>query len=84
MSASMAHLEWIREMIYSLVGAWGHVNTTSKNRAFQLKYAKKEAYMIIKNMYYMVDVPKLERKYKKVYTALAIEEENNLKRARVL
>ncbi len=49
---------------------------------YQLRYAKKEAQKIINSIYYNPDVPKLERKYLKVYNALATDARNHS--ARVL
>lgn len=71
-SASMKHLQWLRETIKKLIGANGHVNTSFGSGAYQLKYAKKEATIIFSEMYRLPQAPRLDRKYKKVYTALAI------------
>jgi len=43
---------------------------------YKLNYAKKEGVIIIKKMYLKSQHLRLERKYKKVYTALAINKEN--------
>jgi hypothetical protein len=75
-SASMSHLVWLRKVIQELVGLKGHINTWFGSRAYQLKYAKTEAKIIFKKMYYKNNVPRLERKYKKVYNALAIDKKN--------
>lgn len=53
------------------------------NKAYQLKYAKAASRIIISCMYENALCPRLERKYKKVYTALAIEDNHN-NSARVL
>ncbi len=81
-SASMAHLSWIRSILLRLCNIKGHINTNPNSRAYQLKYAKTEAAIIIENIYKNPKAPKLERKYKKVYTALATEAKHNS--ARVL
>lgn len=75
-SASLDHLLWLRQTILSQLGVAGHMNTTIKNRAHQLKYAKKEAVQIIDKMYKDAHSPRLDRKYKKIYNALAIDNSN--------
>ena len=59
----------------NLTGLSGHINT-GLCRAYQLKYANKEARVIFEKIYYNANVPRLERKYKKVYNALVIDKEN--------
>ena len=79
---SFNHLVWIRNILSEKLGISGHLNPRANQRAFQLRYAKKESREIIKYIYYDQNVPKLERKYNKVYNALAIDDQNNS--ARVL
>ena len=81
MSASLKHVEWLRKKIKSLAGPHGHAGKKMyDNSAYQLKYAKTEARVIIDKMYHSNGIPKLERKYKKVYAVLATDN----KHARVL
>lgn len=75
-SASLRHLAWLRKVIEELTGSKGHINASSSARAYQLKYAKTEARVIFNKMYYSPYVSKLERKYKKVYNALALDRKN--------
>lgn len=80
-SASLRHIRWLRKTIERLIGPKGHAGKEMYgNKAYQLKYAKQEARTILKKIYYSPSLPKLERKYRKVYDALAIDE----KHARVL
>lgn len=80
-SASLAHLEWLRKRINKLYGLTGHLDKSASRRACQLKYAKTEAEIILKKMYYSNNIPMLARKFEKVNLALKIDREHN---ARVL
>jgi intein-encoded DNA endonuclease-like protein len=75
-SASLKHLAWLKKTIEKLIGVNGHINTSFNARAYQLKYAKTEAKIIFKKMYRSDNTPRFERKFKKVYNALTIDEEN--------
>ena len=75
-SASFKHVVWLRERIEELIGTKGHINASSSAKAYQLKYAKTEASKIFKKMYNSPNVPRLERKYKKVYNVLVINKKN--------
>jgi intein-encoded DNA endonuclease-like protein len=81
-SASIDRLYWIRGYLLVTLGVNGYLNITINRGAYQLRYAKKETKRIIDLIYYDPSIPRLERKYKKVYNALAIDELNNS--ARVL
>ncbi len=76
LSASKAHLEWIRIQCRRLLNVHGHMNEYLSAGVYHLKYAKKEAMNIIGKMYYKKGLPMLERKHKKVYNALAINKKN--------
>ena len=74
MSVSLDHIVWLRKKIKELTRSSGHAGKeTYGGRAYQLKYAKTEARIILSKIYYSAHIPKLERKYKKVYSALAID-----------
>lgn len=75
-SASLGHLTWLRKTLEELIGVKGHIIRSFNTRAYQLKYAKIEASLIFKKMYHSPNVPRLERKFKKVYNALATNKEN--------
>lgn len=75
-SASKKHISWLRNKISEYYGVKGHGAHQSYRRAYQLKYAKKEATKIIQAMYHNPSVPCLERKRKKIYNALQIDKDN--------
>ena len=78
-SASIKHLEWVRNQLQSKTAVFGHLTKNKTNTFYQLKYAKKEALEIIKRMYYNPDVVCLSRKKNKVQKALNIEREQQLR-----
>lgn len=80
-SSSLNYIKWLKNKIYDLYGLGGYLNKSLNSGSYQLKYAKTEAKVIIKNMYYKNDIPKLARKFKKITKALNI---NNNHNARVL
>ncbi|MCL5666412.1 MAG: hypothetical protein M1383_01420 [Patescibacteria group bacterium] len=75
-SASLKHLQWVQKRLFFILKVKGHFNTSFGAKVYQLKYAKSEAQKIIAKMYANEKNPMLERKYRKVYTALAINREN--------
>lgn len=79
-SASMTHLNWLQKKIHSLYGLKGHTNL-SNAATYQLRYAKNEAEVIFKNIYYSDNIPRLKRKFIKIKRALNINKNHN---ARVL
>lgn len=72
-SASRVHIAWLREELRLKVGIIGHLTNDGKDSTVQLKYAKKEALVIIDKMYYNPRVVCLTRKRLKVEKALKIE-----------
>lgn len=81
-SASHVHLMWLRSNIERLIGVKGHLSSYPHSAVYELRYAKQEAKVVLHRVYNLSKGFRLERKYKKVYTSLAIEEKNNS--ARVL
>lgn len=75
-SGSLKHLKWIRGRIKQLLKVNGHL--TQGNRAWQLKYAKKESMVIIPKMYYKESLPCLRRKYIKLKKILAVEKQERV------
>jgi len=75
-SASFEHLKWIRQKLRLLLKVKGHFNLSLRVGACQLKYAKSEAQKVITKMYKSPNAPRLERKYKKVYTSLVLDRNN--------
>ena len=73
-SASRGHVAWLQKKLLQYYAVQGHGAHQSYRNAYQLKYAKKEAIKIIQAMYYSPLVPCLERKRKKIYNALEIDQ----------
>lgn len=71
-SASLTHIQWLRDKIESLVGVRGHVSRDGNKVTYQLKYAKRDSQAILKKMYYNYDVICLKRKRLKIEKALNI------------
>ena len=78
-SASKSHIDWLREKINKLSGIKGHITQDGGKNTWQLKYAKKEAKIIINKFYYRKDVPCLERKRQKIINILRIDKNAALK-----
>jgi len=72
-SASLKHLSWLRREIKKQFKISGHINKQAYSGVHQLKYAKKEAKILIKQMYPSGKVPCLKRKYNKIILALIKE-----------
>lgn len=79
-SASQSHCTWLQNTIELLTQARGHISKQSNVGIYQLRFAKTEARKIINKMYYKPTVVCLERKRRKVYTSLAIDDRNNYAR----
>ena len=71
-SASKAHIEWLRQKISNNLKIHGHITQDGEKRSYQLKYAKKESLKLIKKLYYSENNVYLPRKYLKIQKALAI------------
>src|SRR3989344_3303191 len=70
-SASLEHIQWLRETISRLVGIIGHVTGKGrKGTAYQLKYAKSESLQLLPKMYYDDQVVCLTRKRIKTQRAI--------------
>jgi intein-encoded DNA endonuclease-like protein len=67
-SASLEHIDWLRQEIHNLFNVKGHI---TKSSVFQLKYAKSEATQIIKGLY-TAKCLRLSRKYNKIKLALSV------------
>ena len=78
-SASLNHLKWLRDRTMALCNVHGHIDYYNKTcRAYQLKYAKKEAKILIERVYHNATGPRLERKFKKIYSALRVDNLHNI------
>lgn len=69
-SASPDYITWFREEMQRMLGVKGYLSYNKNNEYVQLKYAKKEAVLIARAMYYDKEVPCLKRKYLKLKAAL--------------
>lgn len=69
-SASQKYIMWFREEVEKVFGVHGHFSRNKKFNYIQLRYAKKEAVIISKKMYYARNLPYLMRKKAKLDTAL--------------
>ncbi len=73
-SASLLHIEWLRKQINKNSNTVGHISKAlSESSIYNLRYAKKEALVIIKKMYYNHKVICLGRKKVKIQKALEVE-----------
>lgn len=72
LSASPTHVYWIRESLERLLGVSGHITTAKTNCIVQLKYAKREALLILTKLYPNQDTICLSRKRLKIERALRI------------
>jgi hypothetical protein len=72
-SASKKHIDWLQSEVEKRTKAHGHIVQDGRKSTYQLKYAKKEALVIIKKMYYNPKVVCLSRKKLKIQKALKIE-----------
>lgn len=72
-SASKLYIDWLQNEIFERLAAKGHIVKDKKGSTYHLKYAKREALVIIKNMYYNRKIVCLSRKRIKIEKALAIE-----------
>lgn len=72
-SASKKYISWLRDEIFSQLGIKGHITIgKSKSVYYQLKYAKKEGFILLKKMFYRNRVVCLSRKRLKVEKTLSI------------
>lgn len=69
-SASPKHIFWLRSKLKRLLGVQGHITRAKGQSVEQLKYAKREALLILRKIYANADCIALTRKRKKVLRAL--------------
>lgn len=70
-SGSKIFLEWIQNKINELYGINGKI-TIHRNSYYQLRYAKNNSVLLLKQIYYQSNIPCLERKRFKINQALDI------------
>jgi len=76
-SASPAHISWLRQEIFKLVRINGHITKSIYDSTYQLKYAKAEALKLIKKLYYNKDVICLSRKRLKIKETIRLNDRVN-------
>lgn len=70
-SASPAHIIWLRREIYKRIKIRGHIALSNGRSLQQLKYAKADSLKLLRKMYYARDVISLSRKRLKIVKMLA-------------
>lgn len=79
-SASKKHIDWLQSVIAESTCVYGHISKAQHQRSiYSLRYAKKDALVIIKKMYYNPRVVCLSRKKLKIQKALKIEQKQQEK-----
>lgn len=71
-SASPAHLDWIRQELNARLGVMGHLTHDAEKITHQLKYAKAESLKILRRLYQDKAAVCLTRKRLKIQKALGI------------
>jgi len=71
-SASDAHIGWIRNKLKQSLGIKGHITRDGRKSTLQLKYAKNDSLKLLPKMYYSEDIICLRRKRLKIQRALGI------------
>ncbi len=70
-SASLLHIEWIKNKIKEIYQVEGKIKFSGKS-TYQLVYAKKASIKLFGIMYYRKEIPYLKRKHSKIMKALSI------------
>ncbi len=70
-SASPAHIVWLREEIRKRVHIRGHVSISNSRSLQQLKYAKADSLKLLRKIYYSPNIISLSRKRLKIVKMLA-------------
>lgn len=73
-SASPRFLDWLRGEVGDALGIRGSLGYNRNNSYVQLKYSKKEAAVLARNMYYAEGLPCLRRKRLKIMKSMRIIE----------
>lgn len=72
-SASKKFIDWIRDEIKDRINIWGHItHAKRKSGYYQLKYAKKEALLLVRELYKNKKCIGLSRKKLKINESLSI------------
>ncbi|MFA6135958.1 MAG: LAGLIDADG family homing endonuclease [Candidatus Paceibacterota bacterium] len=70
-SASKKHIDWLREEIFNKIRIKGHITKSVSDSVYNLKYAKSESVIILREMYHEDCVICLSRKRLKIKKSLA-------------
>ena len=70
-SGNLNYIKWLRTHIKNLAQIKGHISKSKKT--WMLKYAKNESKILFSKMYHKKNLPRLERKYKKLKSILEID-----------
>lgn len=73
-SASPSFLKWIQKKLKKLANVFGSISTVQK--AYQLRFAKKEAVILFNKMYYKNNLPFLKRKRDKITKFINIDKKH--------
>lgn len=76
-SASREHILWLQRKVCCFLGIKGHITKSTNNSCYQLKYAKKESFIILKKLYYPSAVC-LSRKLLKINRSFGIINKHKL------
>ena len=71
-SASKKHVFWLRAELLEKTGCVGHISESKNSSVYQLRYAKRESFKIIRKMYPTKNSTCLSRKRLKIEKALRI------------
>lgn len=72
-SASKKHINWLKRKIKILADVNGYLGKAGKDKIYQLRYAKRELKILISKMYYKKELPRLNRKFKKLQKILKMD-----------
>lgn len=79
-SASLIHINWIKSEIMKKMKVCGHISKSKRiGSIYNLRFAKKEALVIIGKMYYNSNILYLKRKKDKIDKALNVEKKQQIK-----
>ncbi len=72
LSASKAHIDWLREYIRQELGVVGYITKAITDSVYQLKYAKRESLIVLRAIYRNKKLISLSRKKLKIEGVLGI------------
>lgn len=63
-SGSRPYVEWIQKRVQELLGMRGFLSSGTRNRVWELTFAKKASQKLLKALYHRDNIPYLKRKYR--------------------